>query len=189
VKLIEGMQRTAPKFGELASRALAIQEGTAHPQLPATVRTRLERIQHLGKRVTADERLDAYRAVRASGVLPDDAALYLVGYALQDFEIELFTTDADPEVARISAELATLERKHGLAEGEYWPIGEAPSDVERLRAEYEHATDRARAALWRAKGEVNMAELYERHRAEYEQRIENGRRYFFGGDPLSLLLH
>ncbi|MFL5356277.1 hypothetical protein [Archangium sp.] len=119
--------------------------------------------------------LDA-KAVRDSGKFPPDAGFYLVARVLLD---AAFESIEDPVVEAIGAKIDALEEAYGLKEGEFWPIGEAPDDVEALRAEYDAAFDRATVQFLRDHGEEEMATLYADDRSTFDRRLEMGRRYFF----------
>mgnify|MGYP000924584136 FL=1 len=66
--------------------------------------------------------------------------------------------ETDPDLARISAAAKKKEKEYGLKEGEYWPRGEAPDDVEELNNKWERRTREIEAEVLREFGEDEMAD-------------------------------
>src|SRR5262245_60006851 len=74
------------------------------------------------------ERLKVYRALRDSGVLPDDAGFYLVSWQVDEIANDL----AASRLRAIDDRLKEIEAAHGLREGEIWEPGEAPREYEEV---------------------------------------------------------
>jgi len=81
---------------------------------------------------------------------------------------------ADAELNRISAEIRKKEKKYGLKEDEYWPAGEAPDDVETLRAAFDKRRGHILADVLREFGEDEMVDLYLRNEKEFYRRLIRG---------------
>lgn len=131
-----------------------------------------------------EEMLAMAREARSSGHLPDDAVIYLVDYALHGKREAIRDRDGlGPELEELNDEIDELEHEYGLEEDEFWPVGEAPPDVEALRAKWDAIEERELLAFFRAHGEHFLARLRERDPVAYVQRVENGRHFFFGPLP------
>lgn len=128
-----------------------------------------------------EEMLAMAREARSSGHLPDDAVIYLVDYALEGMKGAIRDRDGlGPELKALDNAIYELERKYGLEEDEFWPVGEAPQDVEALRAKWDAIEERELLAFFRAHGEHFLARLREQDLVAYDRRVENGRQSFFG---------
>src|SRR2546427_1409575 len=85
-------------------------------------------------------RLAAARAVRDAGVLPPDAAFFLMARALLDLAAE--TLLHDPErIARYNHRFEAIRKAHGLRDDEDWGLELGPPEWEALRAEYDRDAD------------------------------------------------
>jgi len=187
-QLILGLDRAGlSTFAGVAAEALWVEIHGERPKLPDEVRAKLDQLRARGKAATPAEQLDAYRAVRAARVLPPEAAMFLIAVTLDD-EFFLDALGEVPELKPVDEQLRKLEKAYGLKDDEYWPIGEAPEEIEKVRAEWEAVAERAKIAFFRSRGESELATLMEREPALYEQLLEVGRRYFHGGEHLSVLL-
>ena len=129
-----------------------------------------------------EERLAAYRAVRAAGVLPPAASFYLIAW-------HLLTDVAGPRTAVVygrdyAERFATIRAAHGLGEDEDWPAGDGPAEHERLAAEFEGVCNQIVAETFRTSGELELADLWRHDRAEFARRSEAGRRYVHGPLPV-----
>src|SRR2546428_12518224 len=70
-------------------------------------------------------RLAAARAVRDAGVLPPDAAFFLMARALLDLAAE--TLLHDPErIARYNPRFEAIRRTHRVPDDEDWALGQGP---------------------------------------------------------------
>ena len=71
----------------------------------------------LGPDSTEEARLAVYRAVRDSGLLPEEAGFYLVSW-----QIDAMTSlDAETTLRDLDDRMKAIEGAHGLEEGELWP--------------------------------------------------------------------
>jgi hypothetical protein len=135
-----------------------------------------ERWLRLGPQSNDEERLAVYQAIRASGLLPEDAGFYLIAWQID----EIVNRRAETALADIEQELTAIEATHGLEEGEFWGPGEAPPEYETALRQHEQAWDDLFAAQLDEHGEGEIAALFRTDPAEYERRNETGRRYFHG---------
>ncbi|OHB80097.1 MAG: hypothetical protein A2V98_24835 [Planctomycetes bacterium RBG_16_64_12] len=125
----------------------------------------------LGPDSTEESRLAVYRAVRDSGLLPEEAGFYLVSW-----QIDAMTSlDAETSLGHLDEQLKAIEEAYGLEEGEFWPPGKAPKEYEELRQQYEAAWDRMYVAKLDELGEHEMARQYRSDPDGFRRRSEAGR--------------
>jgi hypothetical protein len=91
---------------------------------------------------------------------------------------------AYPELERISTKMRQIEEKHGLKDGEFWAAGDEPPEYERLGLKWEKTADRLLIETFRELGIRDVADLYEKDRAEFARLRERGRRSMFHKDEL-----
>lgn len=91
-----------------------------------------EGLVRLRPQSTEEERLEVYRAVRNSGLLPEEAGFFLVSRQID----EIATRDADQDLQPYEERMEQIEAECRFAEGEIWPEGAAPEGYEKLRQEY-----------------------------------------------------
>jgi hypothetical protein len=106
-----------------------------------------------------DENKDE-RIVRAGQIIKDAGIDVDFGNASICFGAEHIAEDRikdDAERVRISAAIRKKEKEYGLKEDEYWPAGEAPDDVETLRAAHDKRCRQIEADVLREFGEYEMA--------------------------------
>jgi hypothetical protein len=115
----------------------------------------------LGKQPSKEERLSVYRGVRQAGILPDEAAFFLVAYT-----IEWIAED------RIASAFQDRMREAEKIEDVH--------EFKRLISPRKGEEIAIVVDTFREYGEPDMGELYRRNRTEYERIKEVGRRYFFG---------
>jgi hypothetical protein len=120
------------------------------------------------------------RIMRDAGALDHDEAFFHLASAIMGLAPE----PADhPELRRLSAEMAAFNRAEGLADDEYWPLGEGPDDYEALRVEWDRVHDQTIADTFRAYDEVEMADLYQNDNNTFHRRYDRGRKKIFGPLP------
>jgi hypothetical protein len=120
-----------------------------------------------------EERLDVWRLVRASGLLPADASFYLVAGQIE-FLAEIRLIEMLEEVD-LAVEAVCV--RHGLAE---WRAGWR-SDAARWeghREKYPQDWDRLYLGQLTGYGEVEMATLYRADRETFLKRSARGAGYF-----------
>lgn len=99
--------------------------------------------------------------LRAGQIMRDadidvDFALFSICMGAEGIAADREKTDAG--LARISRAIDAANKTHGLKEGEYWPRGEAPDDVEELNVAFERRVREIEAAVLREYGENEMAD-------------------------------
>jgi hypothetical protein len=82
----------------------------------------------------------------------------------------------DKKLSPINDLMKAIESKHGLNKNEYWPVGTAPPEHERLNKKYELILDSYRTDVMREFGLADLADLLSHDRSEYERLRERGRR-------------
>ncbi len=86
-----------------------------------------------------------------------------------------YAADLDP----IQTAMEAIERREGLARGEYWARDDEPADYRRLNQAYEAVLDDKLIAVAREFGEDALARLLAQDRPEYDRLREAGRRSVF----------
>ena len=116
--------------------------------------------------------IDAARTLSERLITSDDTFYYFV---------ELFTEcvieaamSSDAELTRLHAEMAAIERAHGLREDQYWRTNEAPDEWRALSEEWERHAERIVGAFLREHGHADVAALRAESSAEYERRADKG---------------
>jgi hypothetical protein len=112
------------------------------------------------KRPDKEARIPVYQSVRDAGVIPEEAAFFLIAYTL-----EWIAED------RVMAE---FQRRMDLASQ-----ATSLSEQKRLMDENDGYERRILLETFREFGEHDMADLYENQRARYEEIKHAGRRFFF----------
>jgi hypothetical protein len=121
-----------------------------------------ERWRHLRPDSSEEERLAVYQAIRDSGVLPEDAGLYLVSWQVDAFASQ----HAELALHHLDERLRAIEAAHGLEEDDFWEPGEAPAEYEAVLRQYERAWDEIFAVQLDGFGEQAIAALFRTDRAE-----------------------
>lgn len=95
---------------------------------------------------------------------------------------ELFTdcvlmkaTDSDEVLLKIDSDLSAVERAHGLKEGQYWSVTDAPEEWRALNAAWEVRAREIVASALRSAGQSDIADEYERRPEEFGRRTVKGR--------------
>lgn len=84
----------------------------------------------------------------------------------------------DAEILRLSKAIDDLYKEYGAAEDEHWPDGEAPEDMEELRAAFDRRYLQLKVAILRHHGENEMAALLLNDPSAYDDQAEKGRKIF-----------
>ena len=98
------------------------------------------------------------RELREGKELGDDEGFSAIAFFLDDIAEKRKETDT--ELARISRAIDRKEKDYGLGKDEDWPPGEAPDDVEKLRAAYDARSSQIDIDVMREHGEDEMADLF-----------------------------
>ena len=155
----------------------------AEPDLTTSIRKtfmNLERIKgmlgHDADRLTIHDRmeimLDRARKNQDAGLADEAACFFFKTIALDRLSEERIMKDA--ELARISADIEKQEKEYGLKEDEDWPAGEAPENVEALRAVYNERCHQITIDVMREHGEDEIADLFQDNEKEYYSRRLHG---------------
>jgi hypothetical protein len=89
---------------------------------------------------------------------------------------------SDLELARLSKEIHQIERAHGLREGEYWHIREAPPEWRVLNDAWDRRADEIVTEALRAYGHTDLATMRAEKPAEFSRRSDKGRMDVWGSD-------
>lgn len=118
---------------------------------------------------------------RDAGVMAADEAVFVI-IAMAD-QLTSEAMGADAELKRISKAIAAAEKKHGLKDDEYWPAGEAPKDVEKLRKAWDRRHKELNATVLRRYGENDLADKLKTDKAALWDQVGKGRARIFGPLP------
>ena len=127
---------------------------------------------------TEEQRLQAYQAIRDSGVLPPEAGFYLVAWQI-DAMTSLLAEDA---LRDLDEKLSAIQAAYELEEGDFWPADEAPEEYEQLHRQYMRAWDKLVGEQLERHGEDEMARLFRTDPDGFEERSQLGRQHFHGPD-------
>jgi len=133
--------------------------------------------QALGPESTDEERLTVYRAVRDSGLLPDEAGFFLVSLQID----EIATRDEAECLRDYEERLKEIEQAYRFNDGEVWSPKTAPEDYQEVQREYYRAWDELFANKLEEFGETEMARLFQTNPNRFERLTEAGRRFFHDG--------
>jgi len=92
------------------------------------------------------------------------------------------------EIDTFSSRIEAVERKHGLKEGEFWPLNEGPKEYQLLNQEYNLYYDYKMVETYREFGLDTIADLYDSNRKEFDRLHERGRRSVFHKDETVVIL-
>jgi hypothetical protein len=87
----------------------------------------------------------------------------------------------DSELADVQDQIRQVEKRHGLEEDEYFPVGEGPPEWEALQNEFDATLERLFVATLREFELLEEAQLREKEPQEFDRRRELGRRAVFDG--------
>jgi hypothetical protein len=132
----------------------------------------------LGPESTKEERLEVYRAIRASGSVAAEAGFFLVAWM-----IDLLTDDRAEEGLREQEEhLEAVRQKYGLDEEVSIEADAVPPEYREAMEQVDNAWDALYAATLEEFGEREMVQLLRTDRQEFDRRYEAGRQFFHGPD-------
>ncbi len=87
------------------------------------------------------------------------------------------------KLAKLSSGMDEIGRRDGLAEDQYWPLGEGPDDYQAFSAESDELFEQVRATVFvtilRRYYLNAIANLFENDREEFDQKLEAGRKLIF----------
>ena len=128
-----------------------------------------------------EERVLLYQQIRDAGVLPDDAAFFLIAWTVETIAEERVQA---LYAAQYAARFERLAKEHGLDEDklEVMDPDELPEDYRALQLEFAQSIDALMAATFQSFGEHKMASLYKMQQEEFDRRYDAGYTYFFGDD-------
>lgn len=186
-----GRRRTSPAslskveaaFRELEDRAIAnslLPELVAHSRLARESRSKGD-WKDAG---TAKSRMDLAFALYLARRVSFQKYVFLVSHPAETVHEGRIFDKAYPELERLSSKMRQVEEKHGLNEGEFWAAGDEPPEYARLSLKWEKAADRLFVETLRELGARDVADFYERDRAEFDRLRERGRRSLFHKDQL-----
>jgi hypothetical protein len=133
---------------------------------------------------TAKSRIEFARVLYLARRISFQEYIFVVSQAVEGVHDGRMGDKAYPELEKISAAMERVEKKHGLSQGEFWPVKDAPSEYRRLNQKWSAAADvRFVATLTELEGH-EAASLYQANRAQFERLRERGRRSVFHKDDL-----
>ena len=125
---------------------------------------------------------DLATAMWFAGRISAQEYTFFVGAAAEGIHEGRLEDSAYPEIEKISAEMRSIEKAHGLTEDQYWRIGEGPPAFEKLNTEYELDSEKHFVEALLELDANDIATLYITDRREYDRRRERGRRSVFHRD-------
>jgi hypothetical protein len=126
----------------------------------------LRNLREAGGRASDERRLAVYQAARDTGLVPASAGYHAVAITL--LHIAERVTEEDPRLRDLMQQMEAVRQAHN---GD-WKEGEGPEDYESLRREWHQIADAIPPAIFRAHGELEMADLCEADREEFSRRVE-----------------
>lgn len=140
-----------------------------------------EKVDMLTEDTPMPERIALYQQLRDGGAVPEDAAFFLIAWAIESV--------AEGRVDEIYANqfAARFERvidEEGLDEDliETMEPDELPQAYRELQLELAQAIDALEVATLQSFGEHKMAALYKSDPEEFDRRYDEGYAYFFGSE-------
>ncbi|MBF0528869.1 MAG: hypothetical protein HQK55_06300 [Deltaproteobacteria bacterium] len=112
---------------------------------------------------TKEQRLAAYQAVREAGVIPEEAAFFLIAYTIEWIAQDRIMADFQRRMENASQARSMQERDE---------LAYTPPDWDNQQI----------INTFLNFGETAMAELYKNDRPEFERLKEVGRRFFFNNE-------
>lgn len=137
------------------------------------------KISALNEDTPMEDRVRVYQQIRDAGVLPDDAAFFLIAWTVETIAEERVQDIYNTQYAERFERLAD---KHGLDEDmlAVLDVEELPEDYRALQLEFAQAVDALVAATFQAFGEHKMASMYKTRAEEFDKHYDAGYAYFFG---------
>jgi hypothetical protein len=120
------------------------------------------------------------RVIRHWDRLPEEARIYMAGMIANVIAEDAVMLAHDKDtLSALNQQIREIEKREGLEEGEYWPIGEGPEDYQRLNREatalYDKVHDTVFTTVLRRYQLDDLADMYEETREEYERIFDSGR--------------
>lgn len=125
--------------------------------------------------------IKAVQILRDAGQIDEESAFFVIAANAGSIAFKRGSNDA--ELTRINQAIKAAEKAHGLDPDEYWPLGEAPDDVEELRDAYGRREDAILAAVLQEHREDGMADLFLNDRDAWRDQREKGRFKMLGPLP------
>lgn len=114
--------------------------------------------------------------------------IFYVSVPIESIHDDRLMEGAYSEIKKISDKIRDVERKHGLKEGEYWPLNAGPKEHQRLNKEYDQCYEKKMVETFREFDLGELADLYEFKRKEFDRLRERGRRTVFHSDETIVIL-
>jgi hypothetical protein len=116
--------------------------------------------------------ISAARTLSERLIISEDAFYWFVEGFTECLVLQ--ASQSDPMLLQLREAMQQIERAHGLRDGEFWEMEEAPSDWRALSDEWQ---DRAEAIVneaLRGSGNADVAQIRESNPSEYESRVTKG---------------
>jgi len=136
-------------------------------------------VEDMSEDTPLEDRVALYRRIREAGVLPDDAAFFLIAWAMEAIAEERVSEIYEKQYA---ARFERVADEQGLDEDMLAVLepDELPQEYRALQLEFAQAVDSLVVATFQTLGEHKMASLYKTNSAEFDRRYDEGYAYFFG---------
>ena len=121
--------------------------------------------------------LEMVKAAESAGVLDSSYRFFLRTYAVESVhEQRIIERVYETDLADINVRMNAIQKREGLDDHEFWPIGEGPEDWEKLSDEYSQVLDEKFEEALREFNLNSMADTYRTNREGYDEIREQGRR-------------
>ena len=118
-----------------------------------------------------------------AGALDSATRFLLRSMAIERLHEERSVAGVYKELEDITSQIQAIEKREGLGDLEYWPIGEGPEDWNQLSNQYDKISDVKFEETLREFGLEEMADLYHVDRKAYDDHREQGRAIVFSKAP------
>ncbi|MHB0938525.1 MAG: hypothetical protein ACYDCO_23605 [Armatimonadota bacterium] len=138
-----------------------------------------EKVGELSEETPKAERIALYQQLRDAGAIPEDAAFFLITWAIETVAEERVDEIYEKQFA---ARFDRVMEEEGLDEDliETMEPEELPQPYRELQLELAQAIDALEVATLQSFGEHKMAALYKSDPEEFDRRYDEGYAFFFG---------
>ena len=120
-----------------------------------------------------DESLSTTKYCREAKSLPPDVRFFAIAWILE--RIALSRPSNGDGTDRVFERMEALEEAHWLTNEHRWETDESEAEYVELQNEFDRIDEERQVEVFREHGEVEMADLFQFNRTEFERRREAGR--------------
>jgi len=139
------------------------------------------KVGELSEETPMPERIALYQQLRDAGAVPEDAAFFLITWAIESVAEERVD---EIYATQFAARFEHVMEEEGLDEDliETMEPEELPQTYRELQLELAQAIDALEVATLQAFGEHKTAALYKAEPEEFDRRYDEGYAHFFGSE-------